>query len=290
MPFPYSSSTFNDNGNSVGSSGLYVSSNGNITLESVTGDGNGLVGHLYYGASLGSSINNIVIDKSEFNSNQNDGIYVRAAQSATVTCSSANNNAGYGVHTTAQVGSLTLESDLLNGNGSGAYSASGSPTIGNINCNPGNGGSNGQSNNQSSSGSTLYFATVNVTNAAVNTPDCTNHSGSNFVLPDGDLVMIPCTSGGWQVTLSDQPSARLPGALDSKFTFISGFSVTTTSPLTGSMVVSYPIPAGKEGSNFAILHWSGSAWANLGGTRGMPMLGYFGVETTLTGTFMLVTE
>ena len=288
-----SNSTFNNNGNSAGSSGLYVSSNGNITLESVAGDGNGLVGHPYYGVSLGSSIDNIVIDKSEFNSNQNDGIYVRAAQSATVTCSSANNNAGYGVYTTAQVGSLTLESDLLNGNTSGSYSASGSPAIGNIDCNPSSGGGNGHSSgNQSGSGSgsTPTFITIPVTIGVDNTLDCISYSGSNFVLPDGDLVILPCTSGGGQVTLNDIPSTNLPGKLDAEFTFLSGFSVTTTSPLTGPMTGAYPNLTGKDASHFAVLRWNGSSWDNLGGTIDFPTPRHFGIETKLTGTFVLVTE
>ena len=290
-----SNSTFKNNGNSAGSSGLYVSSNGNITLESVTVDDNALTGHPYYGASLGSFINNIVIDKSEFNSNQNDGIYVRAAQSVSVTCSSANNNAGYGVDTT--VSSLTLESVTLNSNSSGAYNASGTPTIGNIDCNPSSGGGNGHSSgNQSGSGSgsesgsTPSFITVPATSDVGNTLDCISYGGSNFVLPDGDLVILPCTSGGGQVTLNDVPSTSLPGNLDAKFTFLSGFSVTTTSPLTGAMTVAYPNLTGKDASHFAILRWNGSSWDDLGGTIDLPTPRHFGIETKLTGTFVLVTE
>jgi hypothetical protein len=66
--------------------------------------------------------------------------------------------------------------------------------------------------------------------------------------------------------------------------------VTTTTPLTGSMIVGFLIPAGKQGSNFAILHWNDSTWQNLGGNRDLPKPGYFGVQTTLTGTFVLVAQ
>ena len=289
-----SNSTFNDNGNSIGSSGLFVHSNGNITLKSVIVDNNNtLAVSGKYGSNLGTSLN-IVIDKSDFSSNGNDGIYIGAAQSVIATCSSANNNTGYGVDTT--VSSLTLESVILNGNGSGAYNAS-SPTIGNIDCNPSSGGGSGHSlDNQSDSGSgsesgsTPSFITVPVTSGVGDTLDCISHGGSNFVLPDGDLVILPCTSGGGQVTLNDVPSTSLPGKLDAKFTLLSGFSVMTTSPLTGPMTVAYPNLTGKDASHFAILRWNGSSWDNLGGTIDFPTPRHFGIETKLTGTFVLVTE
>ena len=291
-----SNSTFNNNSNSISSSGLFVHSNGNITLESVVADYNGIVGDPHYGVNLTTSLN-ITVDKSDFSNNNHDGIFIGGAQSVTATCSSANNNTGYGVDTTAQVGSLTLESDLLNGNSSGAYSASATPTIGNIDCNPSSGGGNGHSSgnqsgsgSRSESGSTPSFITVPVTSGVGNTLDCISYSGSNFVLPDGDLVILPCTSGGGQVTLNDVPSTSLPGKLDAKFIFLSGFRVTTTSPLTGPMTVAYPNLTGKDASRFAILRWNGSSWDNLGGTIDFPTPRHFGIETKLTGTFVLVTE
>jgi len=327
-----SNSTFNSNSNTTSSTGLLVHSNGNITLNSVIADNNGIVGDSHLSVNLLTNLN-VLIDNSEFNNNLHDGadmtgasimvqnshfngntnnganlngtsITVQNSQSngntgnglvtngdATITCSSASNNtAGYGVDSTA--GSLTLDGVTLNGNSSGATNAS-SPTITDT-CHPASGGNNGGSNNQSGSGSGgsngLPYTTVNVMNGAGNTLDCRNYKGASFVLPDGDLVMIPCTAGGGQITLSDQPSTSLPGALSGQTTYISAFSVTTTTPLTGSMTVAFLIPAGKEGSNFAILHWNDSTWQNLGGTRGLPKAGYFGVQTTLTGTFVLVAQ
>jgi Right handed beta helix region len=286
-------STFNYNSNAGGSTGLFVHSNGNITLESVVADYNGLVGDPHYGVNLMTSLN-LTVDKSDFSNNNHDGIFIGGAQSVSVTCSSANNNAGYGVDTT--VSSLTLESVTLHGNSSGAYSASGTPTIGNIDCNPSSGGNGHSSGNQSGSGSgsesgsTPSFITVPVTSEVGNTLDCISYGGSNFVLPDGDLVILPCTSGGGQVTLNDVPSTSLPGKLDAKFTFLSGFSVTTTSPLTGPMTVAYPNLTGKDASHFAILRWDGSSWDNLGGTIDLPTPRHFGIETKLTGTFVLATE
>ena len=290
-PITISNSTFNNNSSNGNSTGLFMHSNGNITLESVIADNNSLASDSHHSVNLMTS-QNITIDQSDFSNNNHDGISIGGAQSVTATCSSANNNTGYGVDTT--VSSLTLESVMLNGNSSGAYNAP-SPTIGNIDCNPSSGGGNGhssgnQSGSGSESGSTPSFITVPVTSGVGNTLDCISYGGSNFVLPDGDLVILPCTSGGGQVTLNDVPSTSLPGKLDAKFTFLSGFSVMTTSPLTGPMTVAYPNLTGKDASRFAILRWNGSSWDNLGGTIDFPTPKHFGIETKLTGTFVLVTE
>jgi hypothetical protein len=54
------------------------------------------------------------------------------------------------------------------------------------------------------------------------------------------------------------------------------------------MTVSFTIPAGKQGANFAILHWDGTKWVNLGGSINPP--GFLSVDTNLTGDFVLVTQ
>ena len=122
--------------------------------------------------------------------------------------------------------------------------------------------------------------------------DCTQYSGTELVLPNGDYALLPCPIGatsGTNGSLSRVTDNKLPGTLDSKFTFVSAFDAQVNPALTGGMMtVSFTIPAGKQGANFTILHWDGTKWVNLGGSVNPP--GYLSVTTSLTGDFVLVTQ
>ncbi len=121
---------------------------------------------------------------------------------------------------------------------------------------------------------------------------CTQYVGTELVLPNGDHVLLPCPIGstpGTSGSLHGLSSGNLPGTLDSEFSFVSSFDAEVNPGLTGGMMaVSFKIPSGKQGSTFAILHWDGTKWVNLGGSATPP--GYFSVSTNLTGDFVLVTQ
>jgi hypothetical protein len=140
----------------------------------------------------------------------------------------------------------------------------------------------------------LPFNIINVPDSGDQGHDlnCTQYAGTDLVLPNGDHVLLPCPIGstpGTSGSLKGLTSSNLPGALDSKFTLVSGLDASVTPSLTGGMVtVSFKIPAGKTGANFAILYWDGTKWVNLGGSINPP--GYFSVDTSLTGDFVLVTQ
>jgi len=212
--------------------------------------------------------------------NAEDGIFIQQVLDPTdlVTCSVASNNGGYGVDSDLAEGTtLAFDGVTFSGNGSGDYN--GLPIIGtSIKCGGG----------KSSGASGLAYDTVNVTSGTTYAPDCINYIGTNFVLPNGNRVGLPCTSSSGKTSLGDQGGSNLPGPLPNGSTFQSGLNFTTTSSLTGSATVSFPVSQFPKGSKFAILYWDGTKWVNLGGS--INQAGFFSVDTNLTGVFVLVTQ
>ncbi|MGA7606150.1 MAG: right-handed parallel beta-helix repeat-containing protein [Anaerolineales bacterium] len=229
--------------------------------------------------SFGGSISIIGATAS---GNGEDGIYVDpplpSSLTGTITCSVADDNGAYGVEAEAGHGTLTLNSVTLNGNSSGpsAVSEGVTPIITTVKC----------GSHRTSAGD-LSVNTINVVSGASNPLDCTNFSSTDLVLPDGDHALLPCPNGQNGIVTS-KTGSNLPGTLDSKYTYVSGFDAEVTPSLSGSMTVSFTIPSGKQGANFAILYWDGSKWVNLGGSINPP--GFFSVQSNLTGEFILVTQ
>jgi Right handed beta helix region len=305
------------------SDGLVVFSAGNATLNGVTANGNHATGALLkingniavnnsnfstnsqnglVASTLGGDI---TVTNSNFSTNSSDGLQALSrggdinitnitasgnvgngifldppsSLTGTITCSVADDNGGYGVSTEAGRGTLTLNGDTLSGNTSGPTAVSKSVTLitTTVNCNSGH---------RSSVGG-LPLNIVNVTGGESNPLDCTDYGGTELVLPNGDHALLPCPNGQ-KGTVTSKTGSNLPSALDSKYTFISGFDAEVTPALSGSMTVSFTIPAGKQGSNFAIMHWDGTKWVNLGGSINPPS--FFSVQSNLTGEFILVTQ
>jgi len=264
--------TFNENG----IIGLFVWSNSDVNASGVTADSNGEIGA--YLANEFADPPNVNISDSHFDNN-GTGLVLETAGNATVTCSTANNNetgVGGSVNGTFTMNGFTLDGNLFPSDVSGTVVNN--PT----NCN---------SKKTPGSGSGLPFNVIQVPDGDTqsNALDCANFIGTELVLPNGDLVLLPCPIGT-DAKLDHVGSDKLPGALDSKFTFVSGFDVQVTPSLDGTAIVSFKIPSGKEGSKFEILHWDGTKWVSLGGSNGVPIAGYFGVGTDLGGDYVLVTE
>ena len=273
-----SNSIFGDSG--TGGNGMYgleALSNGTITLTDVTADDNG-VGGVY-----------------------KDGIYLDTSGDATVICSTANDNHGYGLQGTID-GVFTNGLTTNNGINVAGYSA----MINSV-CHSGGGGKGGSTtvsgpgplpwhvvnvSDSSGQGSQGGQGVIPVSGSAGVGLDCTQYSGTDLVLPNGDEVLMPCPIGstpGTTGSLNRVTNENLPGKLDGKFTFVSSLDAEVNPSLTGGMMtVSFKIPAGEQGSNFTILHWDGSKWVSLGGFATPP--GYFSVSTNLTGDFVLVTQ
>jgi Right handed beta helix region len=278
-------STFNNNGDV----GLVAYSGGTITLTDVTADTNDSDGAYLTGSSITAT-------NSHFDGNTDAGLVLHTGGNATIICSSADNDkAGYGIYGAVN-GTLTLDGVSLAGySGSGNNATSGvlvnDPTY----CNPG-GGKGGNSGSLVGVGGPgpLPWNMINVPDSGGqgNPLSCSQYVGTELVLPNSDHVLLPCPIGstpGTSGSLRGLSNSNLPGKLDSKFTFVSSFDAEVNPALTGGMItVSFKIPSGKQGPNFAILHWDGTKWVSLGGTATPP--GYFSVTTSLTGDFVLVTQ
>jgi hypothetical protein len=87
-------------------------------------------------------------------------------------------------------------------------------------------------------------------------------------------------------SLTLQGLSTVPGG----FTFVSGMEVKVTrdeevrTSVGPNVIVSFVVPEDKLGSTFTILHWDGSAWNEFEGSYAD---GYFSVETSLVGVFVL---
>ena len=207
------------------------------------------------------------------------GAFIASTSNIDINCSTFNNNSGTGLLANVPAGStITLNGVTLNGNTVSATDISGGGTLvtNTGDCASGNKGTFG-----------LPIHIVNVTGGENNTLDCANYSGTELILPDQDHVLLSCPTTG-NAYLTGQSSDKLPGALDNKFTFVSALDAEVTPAFNGSMIVSFKIPSDKQNANFTILHWDGSKWENLGGTRTPD--GFFEVQTNQTGTFVLVTQ
>ncbi len=278
------SSEFNNNGQSgEHGDGLDVDNffGGDISLDSVTANDNYDDGADLINAGDPPSI---TVTDSHFNGNGDDGLYLNTNGDATINCgSTANGNSVYDVD--GFVGGTFTNGLTLTTNGVSSGMEVDTP------CGGGAGNSSGPS---VGGGGSLPWNVVTVPDSgSQGTPlSCSQYVGTELVLPNGDHVLLPCPIGstpGTNGSLHGLSSGNLPGKLDSKFSLASAFDVEVNPALSGGMMtVSFKIPAGKTDANFAILHWDGTKWVNLGGSINPP--GYFSVTTSLTGDFVLVTQ
>jgi hypothetical protein len=75
---------------------------------------------------------------------------------------------------------------------------------------------------------------------------------------------------------------------------LSGFTTSvikngaSSSPVNGSIIVSFTVPDNMKNSTLSILYWDGSKWVEVSGH--MTADGHFETTTDLTGTFVLVSK
>ncbi len=240
-----------------------------VSFDHVTANGNGIASGSGGGGALISGDDNIDINCSTFNNNAGVGLEADTSSGNTITLNGVTLDGNTGGATDIPSGTLFSSAGNCGSKSKGTTPILGGPII------PVTGGPLNIINVADGSGQGYAL-------------DCTQYSGTELVLPNGDHVLMPCPIGN-NAALMHVANNKLPGALDSKFTFISAMdSQVTPSPLSGTAMVSFTIPSGKQGANLAILHWDGTKWVNLGGSINPP--GFFSVDTNLTGDFVLVTQ
>jgi hypothetical protein len=121
--------------------------------------------------------------------------------------------------------------------------------------------------------------------------DCALFSGTTLALPNGNSLTFMCPTSG-EAGVAPLDEASLPGDLPVGSEFVSGLEGSLENgdkpPLPGMVVVSFNIPDGMQGEDFAILFWNGSEWEELAGFVSED--GHFQVVTDQTGMFALVTK
>jgi hypothetical protein len=79
--------------------------------------------------------------------------------------------------------------------------------------------------------------------------DCGQYSGTELILADGNRVILSCPIGG-NASLTELTFDGLPGALNSRFTFVSGLETEITpdrQTLNGRTTLDFMIPTGYAG-------------------------------------------
>jgi putative surface-exposed virulence protein len=252
---------------------------GDISLLRVTASGNSLAGALLLTAG------NITVDSSIFNNNGDFGFVTISDGNVTVSCSDLEDNGLFGVAAIGR-GVLGTNSDTFAGNGVGDVLLVGGSQTDNPDF-PCGGGAH-DPHHPLGTGALLPWNTIQVAGGETNALECSLFSGTVLVLPNGDRVRLPCPIGD-NASLTGVGSDKLPGTLDSKFTFVSAMNPEVTpGPLGGTMTVEFLIPPDKQGAIFSVLYWDGSKWEDLGGTATAD--GFFAANAGLTGHFVLVTE
>ena len=277
-------------GSALAIGGLIFDGGGNVTVLDSKFDGNCTLGDCAGGGlAVEDEWTGSLISLDHVNANGNGiagdgaGADIASAGNVNVNCSTFNQNASFGLEANLLSGNtITLSGVTASGNSVGPTDITGGTLVSNPGCR--------------SSSSSLVVVPVGLSLNVINVPDggdqghgldCTQYSGTELVLPNGDLVLLPCPIGN-NAALAHVADNKLPGTLESNFNFVSAMDAEVTPSLDGTATVSFKIPAGQEGSKFAILHWDGTKWDDLGGSLGPA--GYFSVNTNLTGDFVLVSQ
>ena len=129
------------------------------------------------------------------------------------------------------------------------------------------------------------------TNTATFTPanglldyNIVNPAGCKFASPPKSSASPAYTS---YMTVS-QTEGQLPGALGAGNTFISALQLTFTSQANGNITLSFPIPAGMEDADLAVMFWDGSGWVDVPG--GSVVGDQFVITVSQPGVYVLVSR
>ena len=274
--------------------------NGSIEVDNSTfGDSSGENGNGNNGLEAYSN-GGITLNNTDAFGNYGDGATVGTEGVVIVSCGHYDNNSGAGINDTESA-SLHLNNPELSGNGNGPYAYAGTAVIG-IDCGgtPASSGSAGSSGGGSHNASGniipvtgLPIHTINVSGGEGNGLDCTQYGGTQLILPNNNSALFPCPISD-SASLGASSSDKLPGTLPGGNTFVSGVTTSvikngaSSSPVNGSISVSFTVPDNMKDSKLAILYWDGGKWVEVPGH--MTPDGHFESQTNLTGTFVLVSK
>ena len=229
--------------------GLMIQSGGFVTLDTVTVNDNNL-----FGADIVAD-GFISIDNSAFSNNLN----------------------GFGlsaVSTTAGIVTLTNVTATGNG-GDGAYLET---ACGEVDVNGGVFGGNTQ--NGLTIINSLYTQTA--------TFDPPNGGDPISFSPGNCVFASPLAPSAPQYVVAALAEGGLPGILGAGNTFVSALEVTSTGGANGDITLYFPIPAGMEDSNLAVMFWDGTEWVDVPG--GTVVGNQFVITVSQSGVYVLVSR
>jgi len=306
-------STFTGNGGA----GLRVESSGNVTLSEITADGNanGAVILTPAGLSVGGSSFNgntttgllfnltgtagsVSIETSTFNDNTT-GATVTTLGNLDVSNSSFDSNTGAGLlfNLVGAAGNITIEKSTFNGNASGATLRTSGSIV--VSC------SEFSTNTQygiNAPNATGPMELASTTFSGNGTADY-RYNGSGLTITDvlcnpiPPTPVLPVGDGGKSMDevlyyVIEKLEDQVPAGLPAGNSLVSAFEVVLTP--RGEKVenllitLSFPIPAGMQADNLAVLLWNGMEWVQVPG--GSVVNDRFVVTVSGAGFYVLVSR
>jgi len=240
--------------------GLMVQSGGDVALDTVTVNDNGM-----FGADIVAD-GFIDIADSTFSNNLNGN--------------------GLSVKSTSAGEMINLTNVIATGNGlDGAYLETNNGYV----CLSG-----GQFINNGRYGVQVVNSTLEVTGSPTFDPNTqgnifgpTGKCSSVIISFSGASASNKQPAGSAQYTVTAQTQGQLPGALGQGNTFVSALKVTSQAANL-TVELSFPVPAGMESANLVVMFWDGSGWMEVPG--GSVVNGEFVITVTQPGIYVLASR
>lgn len=263
--------------------GLYVTSEGPVTLQQTTAAQN-----IFTGVTLvnmaGSG--NMLVERGHFSQNGFQGLYIVANGDVEVNCSAFLNNSSYGFQASLS-GTAALNGNVFSGNTTGDYSIAGSFTV--------NDSYPCSDDGRESKGPRKFVP--------VTGPNCSLFNSFKLILLNNDSMTFFCPIKGKPTLVN--AIGNLPGPLPNGVNLHSAMDGRVNGEPSaiqpGRILISFVIPQGANASNLAILYWNGSEWVDLreaAFSDGWRIIeppheadgGFFEAVVNFTGVFTLVSK
>jgi len=306
--------------------GLIIYSDGTITLNEITANGNG-IGSADNGAQLDNDSGNsdviitgfhnsfsnnagpgldIVTDgnievffatisgNNTASGSQDGAVFNSSNTTSTATkvyCSIFENNKGYGLNAFNFRGSLNFMGDnSFNNNPSGDYRYNGTAAFEDYDCIIPNSQANGGGGK---GGNKTVEVIIPLTGNQFITLSCENPM-TKLQMLNGNYVIL-AELCGYDALLDEVPEVDLPGGLPDGGQYVSGLNVVLTQdgdeveplPDGTNLMVAFKVPSGMASESFAILHWDRSSWVE---ESVIIEDGYVKTTSSNTGTYVLVVK
>ncbi|HUH96525.1 MAG TPA: right-handed parallel beta-helix repeat-containing protein [Anaerolineales bacterium] len=292
---------FSDNGQGVmGGLGLYVHSNGAISLNNVTANDNRWAGALLFNDDAGANGPITLTGTNVFSGNSDYGAEISSNGNIWISNLTADKNLhGAYIYNAGGIENVTFSgNNEFNDNfGEGVYVASdGVITLHNVTAED-----NGEEG-------ALLLNGLRATSSKIVLTGTNVFQGNGGAYPDwyydlyiglnNNVAQYRNVTTYGDFVLQSLSSDQLPAGLPTDTTFISALQVVQGAPI-GDVVVSFLVPPDKQNADFSILYWDNTQWRDLSSANfddGRTVIdpghltnnGYFEATVDFGGIFVLV--